>query len=63
MPRDLTDEEFDRIIAWENKLRAENARLRELVRILLDNDPDDLIADGGLTVLDGWRDSARKLLG
>jgi thiamine kinase-like enzyme len=31
MPRDLTDEEFDRIIAWESKLRAENARLRALL--------------------------------
>jgi hypothetical protein len=45
------------------ELRAENAQLRDLVRVLLDNEPDDLIADGGLTVLDGWRDSARKLLG
>jgi uncharacterized protein (DUF3084 family) len=41
----------------------ESARLKDLVRTLLENEPDDLIADGGITVLDGWRDSARYLLG
>lgn len=43
-------------------LANENRRLRELVQTLLDNDPDELIADNGATVLDGWRSEARFLL-
>ena len=45
-----------------NALRAENGRLRELVKVLLDNDPAEPIADNGGTVLDGWRHDARRLL-
>lgn len=44
-------------------LAAENARLRDLVTCLLDNDPDDLAADGGVTVLDIWRKDASKVMG
>jgi len=33
-------------------------RLSDLVRGLLENDPDDIIADGGVTVLDEWRKQA-----
>jgi phage shock protein A len=62
--------ENERLTAYARELQErittlvnENARLKDLVRTLLENEPDDLIADGGITVLDGWRDSARYLLG
>lgn len=38
-------------------------RLRNLIAVLLDNDPDEPIADNGMTVLDGWREQARRALG
>ena len=37
-------------------------RLRDLVQTLLDNDPDDMAADG-VTVLMVWRIEARAALG
>lgn len=45
------------------ELRTENERLRGLVECLLDNEPDEPIADNGMTVLDGWRIEARRALG
>lgn len=42
------------------KLLRENERLRTLVRTIIDNDPLETIADSGETVLDGWRDEARR---
>lgn len=36
--------------------------LVNLVQTLLDNDPDEPIADNGATVLDGWRQRAREVL-
>jgi hypothetical protein len=39
------------------------AKLRSLVMCLIDNDPYDSIADGGVVVLDQWRKDARSLLG
>jgi len=41
----------------------ERDRLRDLVLTLIDNDPYAPIADNGMTVLDGWRERARKELG
>ena len=38
-------------------------KLRELVRCLVENDPQDPISDGGHVVLDLWRRDARKALG
>jgi len=38
------------------------AALESLVRCLLDNDPDDIAADGGITVLDVWRKDAKRIL-
>lgn len=46
----------------ENHLEIENRKLRELVEALVENDPDDLVADGGHTVLDLWRHDAKKIL-
>lgn len=46
---------------WCAELRAENARLRKLVQCLLDNDPDADAADG-VTVLDVWREDAKRAL-
>lgn len=40
-----------------------NEQLVETIKVLLDNDPDVEIADGGHTVLDLWRHNARELLG
>ena len=37
-------------------------RLRSLVIAMLENDPSELAADGGITVLDVWRKDARALL-
>lgn len=36
--------------------------LRDLVQTLLDEDPNEPIADNGMTVLDGWRERARRAL-
>ena len=44
------------------RLRAVNSELRDLVQTLLDNDPNELAADGGITVLDVWREAARRAL-
>lgn len=48
------------------KKRAASARmiddLQYLTRIMLDNDPNEQIADNGMTVLDSWRDMAAKVL-
>jgi hypothetical protein len=41
------------------RLRPESRKLRRLVRILLENDPDDMAADA-VTVLDVWRKEARE---
>jgi len=37
-------------------------RLETLVEDLLENDPNDLVADGGYTLLDAWRADARRAL-
>lgn len=37
--------------------------LRDLVQCLLDNDPAAHVSDGGVTVLDVWREDARRVLG
>ena len=44
-----------------NKLKTENERLRRLIKVLLDNDPDDMAADA-VTVLMVWREEARAAL-
>lgn len=43
-------------------LSGENKRLRALVQTLIDGDPNELAADGGVTVLDVWRKEARHIL-
>lgn len=53
------------IVAAVNSLsglieRVETAEY--LIRVLIENDPDELIADGGHTVLDEWRYRAREFL-
>jgi hypothetical protein len=47
------------LAAERDALRAENEKLRRLVRVLLENDPDDMAADA-VTVLDVWRKEARE---
>lgn len=49
----------------EAKLKVaqdDNKLLRDLVQTLLDNDPEDMIADNGMRVMDGWRERARRIL-
>ncbi len=41
---------------------ARAAKLEGLVRAMLENDPNELAADGGITVLDVWRKDARAAL-
>jgi hypothetical protein len=36
--------------------------LEDLVRCLIDNDPEDLAADGGIRVIDVWRKEAERAL-
>lgn len=43
-------------------LRARVERLEELVQRLLDNNPNETIADNGATVLCAWRHDARRAL-
>lgn len=38
-------------------------RLRDLIRTLVENDPQEPISDGGHVVLDLWRHEARQALG
>jgi hypothetical protein len=64
--RERCNEEIDRLRAdlRENQEdRGQNERLRDLVLMLIDNDPDEPIAYNGMTVLDDWRKRARKELG
>jgi hypothetical protein len=49
----------DGLQAENARLRPESRKLRRLVRILLENDPDDMAADA-VTVLDVWRKEARE---
>ena len=42
--------------------RAKVKRLTRLVRTMIDNNPLEYVADGGVTVLDVWRSEARAAL-
>ena len=44
------------------QLEARVAELEDLLKVLLDNDPDDMISDAGHIVLDLWRNDARQAL-
>lgn len=37
-------------------------RLQDLVKTLIENDPNEPVADNGATVLDVWRDRAKRVL-
>ena len=55
--------ELLRLAKEENKaLRARVARMEGLVQTLLDEDPNETIADNGSTVLCAWRYDARRAL-
>lgn len=43
-------------------LRQENKTLFDLVKTLFDNKPDDLAADGGITVYDVWCEQVRRFM-
>ena len=59
----MSTESYLRELRWKeiNALRAENERLREFIRVLIVNEPDDMVADG-VTVLMAWRKDARAAL-
>lgn len=40
-----------------------NDQLVNTIKVLIDNEPDDPVSDGGHTVIDLWRHNARELLG
>jgi hypothetical protein len=42
--------------------KVREALAERLVRAMIENEPDDIVADGGHTVLDEWRYNARSLL-
>lgn len=54
---------FVQVFDRERKTLDEITRLRELVQCLLDNDPNEPAADGGVTVLQVWRQDALRALG
>jgi hypothetical protein len=61
--------ENERLTAYARELQEristlvnEIERLRDLVQTLLDNDPNETVADNGMTVLDAWRDQARHVI-
>lgn len=43
-------------------LKRENQLLRELIQSMIDNDPNEVVADSGETVIDQWRQDAIRLL-
>jgi len=45
------------------QVEKQNDKLTNLVKLLLDNDPGEAVADGGRTILDLWRHNAREALG
>jgi hypothetical protein len=55
-------EKYDALKARSRDLKDENRRLRSLIRTLIENDPDDMAADG-VTVLEVWRKEAAQMLG
>lgn len=44
------------------ELVAKVKRYESMIRVLLENEPDDAVSDGGHTVLDLWRHEARAAL-
>jgi len=55
----VMDEYAAHVTAEKDK---EIERLRDLVTCLIENDPDDVISDGGHTVLEHWRHDARRAI-
>lgn len=59
-------ESLNAAIVANNALKSEAVteitRLTHLVQTLIDNDPDEPIADSGETVIDLWRHNARAAL-
>lgn len=59
---EMKNPHFKRAMESISELEAENKTLRELVRDLIENDPNDPISDSGHVVLDLWRHHARAIL-
>lgn len=54
--------ERDRAQRACEQMGARIASLENLIRAMLENEPDDIVADVGYTVLDEWRYNARAML-
>ena len=54
--------ERDRAQRACEQMGARIASLENLIRAMIENEPDDIVADGGHTVLDEWRYNARAAL-
>jgi hypothetical protein len=57
----LMHEKLDQIVAALRR-PAREAAMQQILQTLIDNDPSEPIADNGMTVLDGLREDARRLL-
>jgi hypothetical protein len=57
----LMHEKLDQIVAALRRHTREDA-MRQILQTLIDNDPSEPIADNGMTVLDGLREDARRLI-
>ena len=55
-------DDINAVLKQRDDLRARVARLEGLVQTLLDEDPNETIADNGSTVLCAWRYDARRAL-
>lgn len=58
----LADKMVRQAVARTGDLAKECGELRALVQAMINNNPDDMVADG-VTVLDAWRKAARAALG
>ena len=58
----MAEEQCVKDTAKITALQAENDAMREFVQEMIDNDPNELISDGGHTVLDHWRYHAKIAL-
>jgi predicted RNase H-like nuclease (RuvC/YqgF family) len=55
-------DEVEELRAKLAEAQGAEERLRGLICTLLENDPNELAADGGITVLDVWRKEARAAI-
>lgn len=60
--RDLAENLWNARVNEAPELHKRIAELESLVRCLLENDPDEYAADGGVRVIDLWLNDAQRIL-